>query len=639
MCGICGIVSQNPIVDSNAVTRMMGLLYPRGPDGSGEFENPHISLAMRRLSIIDLNGGWQPLYNEDSSLVLIANGEIYNFIELRKSLEAKGHRFKTGSDCETILHLYEDYGPDCVKYLRGMFAFALWDVKKQRLMLARDRMGEKPLYLYEKDGLLVFASEMKALLGSGHINFELDPTAVNLYFYYHYVPEPRTPIKGVRKLAAAHTLIVDVKFWNKVENCYWRMEDAPPITGDPAAVIRAELDQISELVIRSDVPVGVALSGGLDSSAVAALASKKYPGTIHAFSVGYPGRPPSDERNDAKAFADYLGIPFHDVELTTKAMVSVFPDLVYWRDDPIADISGYGYYTVMKLAHDHKVPVVLQGQGGDELFWGYPWVKQGVTDSMQKQAVLNTAPEFVNYLKPELPKAISRQHLYQWIRTLGGIRDSWDKYCYYRESPEDRLVFYDNSPDFQDASKRMKDVCTNQMLSNVNGSSPYDLFTIPSPRENIDILITKLICETYLLENGVTQGDRLSMRSSVELRLPLLDYRLVETVVGLRKTSTDYQLPPKALFKAALKDVLPGWVMNRPKRGFAPPTLEWHRELFKSYGPLLADGYLVQANILKPEAARALADGAFPPGVNTPMSFKALVLEQWCRKMQKVSEA
>jgi asparagine synthase (glutamine-hydrolysing) len=339
---------------------------------------------MRRLSIIDLTTGWQPLYNEDRTLALICNGEIYNFVELRERLESLGHRFSTNSDCETILHLYEEHGLDCVQHLRGMFAFALYDTQRKRLLLARDRMGEKPLYLYQTNSNLFFASEMKALLASGLVPFELDPNAVNLYFHYQYVPEPLTPLKGVRKLDAACLLTVDIEDWRIEEKCYWRMEDAPPLEGDPARHIREQLEVVGEIVIRSDVPVGVALSGGLDSSAIASLAASKYPGTMHAFSIGYPDSPETDERADARALADHLGLPFHDVELSTSEMVSFFPELVSWRDDPIADIAGYGYYSVMKLAREHSVPVVLQGQGGDELFWGYPWVRDAARQTERK---------------------------------------------------------------------------------------------------------------------------------------------------------------------------------------------------------------------------------------------------------------
>lgn len=637
MCGIAGIVSRKPIgaKAQEGLRAVNDHLRHRGPDGAGEFADTNVMLAMRRLSIIDLAGGWQPLYNEDRSLVIVANGEIYNYVELRKQLGAKGHRLATSGDIETILHLYEEYDLDCVKHLRGMFAFALWDRKRRRLLLARDRMGEKPLYLYEQSGQLSFASEMKALLSSGMVPFELDPNAVNLYFHYQYVPEPLTPLKGVRKLDAAHLLTIEVDDWRFTENCYWRMEDAEPLDGDPAILIREELETVSEIVIRSDVPVGVALSGGLDSSAIATLAVRKYPGTMHAFSIGYPGSPQNDERADARALANHIGMPFHDVELATSDMVSFFPELVYWRDDPIADIAGYGYYAVMKLAREHGVPVVLQGQAGDELFWGYDWVRDAARQTARKRALrkkgaLSALP---HYLKLELPTGISRYEFRKWARQAGGLRPGWESFRRDRTGPANQFVFYDVVPDLSLSDAETHELYTPAFREQLNGSNAEKLFTCPEPWPNVDITITRLICDTYLRENGVAQGDRLSMASSIELRLPLLDYRLVETVIGLRKVHSDVGQPPKAWLKAALADVLPDWVMKRPKRGFTPPVREWHDALFAEYGDSLRDGYLVQSSALSKEGAALLAGGTFWPEMISPASFKALVLEQWCRQM------
>ena len=638
MCGIAGIISANRLEpgDLDAVAAMNDRLQHRGPDGAGQFKNDHVALAMRRLSIIDLATAWQPLYNEDRSLAIVGNGEIYNYIELRRHLEQRGHQLNTQGDIETILHLYEEYGLDCVQHLRGMFAFALWDDKRRRVMLARDRMGEKPLYLYEHNRKLVFASEMKALLRSGLVPFELDPNSVNLYFHYQYVPEPLTPLKNVRKLDAAHLLTVEVDEWRVEDRCYWRMEDATPLSGDPATQIRAELETVSEIVIRSDVPVGVALSGGLDSSAIAALAASKYPGTMHAFSIGYPGAPENDERADAKALADHLGMPFHDVELETAEMVSFFPELVYWRDDPIADIAGFGYYAVMKRAREQNVPVVLQGQGGDELFWGYDWVRNAAQESARKNLTLQRTAlaALPAYLELYGPRGFSRLHVGEWVHDLGGLRTALQKWRRDRDAPADQMVFYDLISDFRDSAREVRGLYQPSFLEAINGGNAANWFALPGAEQNVDVTLTRLICDTYLRENGVTQGDRLSMASSIELRLPLLDHRLVETVIGLRKSQTDVQQPAKTWFRAALKGLLPDWVTQRRKRGFSPPVVEWHQALFAAYGSNLADGFLLQNGVLSERAAQELARGAFPTAAITPLSFKALVLEQWCRQLK-----
>jgi len=643
MCGISGIISNEPLCESDrqALGGMNDALLHRGPDGKGQFMVSHAAIAMRRLSIIDLAGGAQPIFNEDKTLALVANGEIYNFVELRKQLESRGHRFSSGSDCETIVHLYEEYGVDCVQHLRGMFAFALWDERKRSLLIARDRMGEKPLYLYQDQGRLIFASEMKALLRSGIVPFELDPEAINLYFHYQYVPEPKTPLKGVRKLDAAHLLIVRIEPWDISERCYWRLEDAPLIeSANPVEAIREELDTVSQLVVRSDVPVGVALSGGLDSSAVAALAARSYPGTMHAFSVGYPGRPLNDERSDAKALADHLEMPFHEVEISDEDVVGSFPELNFWRDDPIADIAGQGYFAVMKAAREEGVPVMLQGQGGDELFWGYQWVRDAVVRTRRRATLQQNwwraLPSYVDF-KP-FPGGISRGEVSGWLRGAGGLRSAVSQLHNDAFAPEDQIVFYDLVSDFRCAVRETSALYASTFVEHLREQNVAELFTIPRPWQNVDVSITRLICDTFLRENGITQGDRLSMASSIELRLPLIDYRLIEIVVGLRKAESDSDRGPKAWFREALAELLPDWVMQRPKRGFSPPVARWHRDLFAAHGSALEDGLLVQCGVLQPETASALSKGPYPPDAITPMSFKALVLEHWCRQFSSFAD-
>lgn len=636
MCGISGIITREKLSDrlKTTVSRVSAAQSHRGPDGAGEFYSEHIQLAMRRLSIIDPQGGWQPLYNEDESLVLIVNGEIYNYIELRSRLKAAGHRFRTDADGEVILHLYEENESDFISHLRGMFAFALWDVKRGRLILARDRMGEKPLYIFEREGELLFASELKALLRSGLIPFELNPHAVNLYFHYQYVPEPLTAVKGVRKLNAARMLTVDVESWRIEEKEYWRMEDAPPLDGNPRRLIREKLEEVSQLIVRSDVPVGVALSGGLDSSVVAAFAARQTE-SLCAFSVGYAGRPESDERRDAAALARYLNLPFYEVELDTRTIVDFFPQLNYWRDDPVADIAGFGYYAVMKIAREHGVPVLLQGQGGDELFWGYPQLREAARENRLKSALARRpfSQSILQTLTLRLPNARSPRDVLSWGKDFGGLASGWRNVRKRRGANPDRMSFYDLSPDFAAAEARAREFYGVKFLEQIDGDDATELFTFPGEGKSMETRLTRLICDTYLRGNGIVQGDRLGMASSVEMRLPLIDYKLVETIVGLRKSQPDSRLPPKFRLREAVEDVLPAWVLNRPKRGFAPPTREWHEALFAAYGDSLRGGYLAQSGILSFEGAARLAEGGFPAGATSPLSFKALVLEQWCRQM------
>jgi len=636
MCGIAGAIATEPLSRDtlSRVTSMNDRLVHRGPDGQGSFHEGPVALAMRRLSIIDLQGGQQPLFNEDRSIVLVANGEIYNHVELRAQLRSQGHQFKAGSDCEVIVHLYEQYGLDCVKHLRGMFAFALWDSRQRRLMLARDRMGEKPLYLHREGGVLYFASELKAIMAGGGIPLALNPVAVDLFFYYSYVPDPLTPLQGIRKLPAAHVLTVDAESGEQQEWCYWRMEEAPPLDGDPVELIRAELESISELIIRSDVPVGVALSGGLDSSAIAAMTSRKYPGSMQAITVGYGGNSRHDEREDARALAEFLGMPFHPLELYAGDLAAFFPELIHRLDDPIADISAFGSYSVMKAAKAHGISVMLQGHGGDELFWGYPWVRQAAMQTRRKSEGWQAGgPRFLDYLSFTMPAYWNVWGLKEWLKSGAGIRESWALYNRDRLSPKEQTVFYDLTPDFRLARNEVQDMYSAGFLDNLKESQACNLFTVPLPWPQVDVLLTRLISQTYLLENGMAQGDRLSMASSVELRLPFVDYRLVETVIGLRKATPDHTFPPKLWLREALKTVLPEWVTTRPKRGFTPPLREWHKALFAAHGEKLSDGFLVEAGVLRPEHGLALSRGPYPPEAGAPMSFKALTLELWCRNL------
>ena len=640
MCGISGIISRQDISpgDTLRVAAMSRALIHRGPDGSGEYHAPGIALAARRLSIIDIDGGDQPLYNHDRSLVLVANGEIYNHLELRRRLEPLGHRFLTRSDCEVILHAYAEFGPACVNHLRGMFAFALWDERRRRLLLARDSMGEKPLYLFERDGRILFASEMKALLRSGLVPFNLDPSAIDHYFHYQYIPEPRTALKGVRKLAAAHMLIVDLEPWQTQEKCYWRMEDSPPLVGDAAAVIHQEFDTVGQLVTSADVPVGVALSGGLDSSAVAAFAARHYPGELHAFSIGYEGRPAEcDERADARALADHLGLHFHEAEVRTEEVVDFFSELQFLKDDPIADYAGHSYYAVMKLAREQGVPVVLQGQGGDELFWGYPQLRQAVRQTIAKQRLSEGALGAIpKYLALDETATLTAGGLSAWTRNFGGIRSGLRTMRNHAAAPPNQMVFYDLSPDFSAAAIETQSLYGREFAQELGDSDAAGLFTVNRPWSRVDVTLTRLVSDTYLRGNGVTQGDRLAMACSVEMRLPFLDRELVQTIIGLRKSHSDVHLPAKEWLRRAVAGVLPDWVLSRPKRGFAPPVEEWHTAIFSAYGSTLRDGYLAQSGVITPTSADRLASGPFPPGLTSPISFKALVLEHWCRRMLAV---
>lgn len=619
MCGICGFMSRG-IVERSTIERMNMNMLHRGPNGDGFYFEQHIGLAMRRLSIIDLEGGWQPIYNEDKSLILFMNGEIYNYVELRLELEKRGHRFSTGSDAEVIVHLYEEHGADCVSALRGMFAVALWDKQQHVLMLARDRMGEKPLYFYHDQKNLLFASELRALLSSGMISRELEPESLNMFFRYQYIPEPYTIFKSVHKLPPATYLLIDESL-NIQETCYWRLEDSPVISGDPKKIIEEKLNEVGRLIIRSDVPVGVALSGGIDSSLVAALSSRQYGQQMHAFTVGYQGSPKSDERNVASRIAKYLGLIFHEIELSTKDFTDAFPTVCTLCDDPISDISAFGYYSVSKASKEHGVPVLLQGQGGDELAWGYSWVRSCYDLFLLKKRIVEDGDGRARW---KLLNMIVRERLAHprvrknWTDLLG-----FRKYLFllkeFQKYP-DRIPFYDSLDGFGANYSSLFGPLMKEFSKVTYG---YD----KSQSDSVDILLTKLICNTYLLENGIAQGDRLSMSNSVELRLPLLDYKLVEAIIGLRKSNSDIYETPKKVLKDVARDMLPEWLFNIPKKGFTPPVEQWTTALLGRYGDRLEEGNLLRYGIVDSKGANLLRKGHRSPSIGFPLFFNALVLE------------
>ena len=619
-------------------SRLLRNMIHRGPDGEGTFSGNHVWLGMRRLSIIDPEGGWQPLYNEDRSIVLVANGEIYNYVELRQKLVACGHTFRTGSDCETIVHLYEEHGDNCVDHLRGMFAFALWDTNRGRLLLARDRMGEKPLYLCDKGNTLFFSSELRPLIAAGVAPFVINSASVDLHLHYGYVPEPETMVRDITKLPAGCALTIESSGWRKEMKRYWCMTDAPVLHADPVEAVAAQLQEIGRLITRSDVPVGVALSGGLDSSLVAALAARYSPQTLQTFTVGYEGSVESDERDAARRFAEYLGMPWHEVMLSTNEVVHGFPALVERTDDPIGDIAGSGYYAVMRAAREHGVPVMIQGQGGDELFWGYDWVREAAARSHLKAAARSESWKALPYYwKSELPRRLSARDVRRWFKKFCGLYPALSKLGSDLVSPANELVFYNINNEFAASDRMAGQIYAKDYLASLPARHACSLFHNASHWRDIDTALTSLICKTYLVENGLAQGDRLSMASSVELRLPLVDYRLVETVIGLRKAKADHASPPKNILRKIAADLLPEWVMNRKKRGFSPPVDQWLNGIHARHGVDLAEGLLVREGLLDKKMLSKLSKNPPSRGPERNVWFSLVVLETWCRSMSSLA--
>jgi asparagine synthase (glutamine-hydrolysing) len=635
MCGIIGVIS-SLAADRKPVEKALQLMYHRGPDGRGVWSDDLIILGHTRLSILDLSAlGEQPMSDKSERFTISFNGEIYNYLELRQELIALGHHFRSQTDTEVLLAAYIEWGNACLPKLQGMFAFGIWDKMEQTLFLARDRTGEKPLYYYVRDRSLYFASELRALVSLLPKVPDLDPAAIDAYLHYQYVPEPRTPLVGIEKLPAAHYLLVKYPDLQIIPQPYWSLENIAPIEGDPIPLIRQQLDRTIELTLRSDVPVGVSLSGGIDSGAIASIAAPKYRDTLQAFSVGYPDRPVFDERRKAEQLAKQLGLPFYEVELRTEEFVDLFPALISMSDDPVADIAAYGHYAVSKLAADHHVKVVLGGIGGDELFWGYAWCAEAVQLSAQKQQILQKSPRTGRAREPLEP--IGNHPLYRRLLASPKVpasvrqvlKQALGNYHLSLNDP-DRAVFYELVPDFKNMTSYGAKLYTRSFRDRLSPQNAYQAVDNSlTDCEDVPSRICKLLFNTWLASNCLALGDRLSMASSVETRFPFLDSQLIDLVMGLRKAIPDDDLGYKSRLKSALRGIVPDEVLDRQKQGFQPPFDQWMRAILDRYLDRLTSGYLISLNIIDSDYLNQMLRDYKTSTQHLFMLYKLLLLEIW----------
>jgi asparagine synthase (glutamine-hydrolysing) len=476
------------------------------------------------------------------------------------------------------------------------------------------------------------------MLAMRGVPLSLDPAMVHSYLHYGWVSDARaTIVRGVRKLPPGHLLTIDIDRWSIQELQYWRIEDAAPVQGNASELVRAELEQIGKLIVRADVPVGLALSGGVDSSLTAAIAARHSSAPLKAFTVGYAGSPGQDERQMARKFANELNIPLQGIEVHMEEVVKAFPRIAFYRDDPIADIAGHGYYVLSEQARAHGCPVLLQGHGADELFWGYPWATQAVTHSLRKEA--GQPVGILEALWANRPQGLSRPQLVRTAYYLGGLLAGWRRLSPGIRSPAEQLVAYDLMDSYQVALHGVVPTYTRRFAAEVAADTrrPHDLFRRQRGDTPVDIQIIAALCRGYLLQNGIVQGDRLSMANSVELRLPLVDFRLAELAVGLQKAKPMYAATPKQLLRQAARALLPAYIFERPKRAFNPPVVQWLGALRAKFSTELRNGALVSEELLDPKAAAKLSLPPWRFGTSNDLFLKYLVLEYWYRGMQAVA--
>jgi asparagine synthase (glutamine-hydrolysing) len=629
MCGIVGFLTTKAadIPEFEILTKMRDVLVHRGPDEAGEYirpldeKGPFVFFGHRRLSIIDLTTGHQPLSNEDGTVWVIFNGEIYNFRELREELQDRGHQFRTRSDTEVIVHAYEEYKEDCFQYFNGMFAIGIWDEKGSRLVLARDRIGKKPLYYSLINETFLFASELKAIMAYPGFPRKVDPSSFMKYLFFEFIPCPHTIFTNAQKLPAASYLIWDKK---KIEiRQYWSPFDHQKCE-ESYSEAEAELrmmDLLKESVRRrliSDVPLGVFLSGGIDSSAITALAQKEVPGKIKTFSIGFED-PSFDESKYGWLASKYIGTEHHEQTMTPIDLLNIIPRLPDILDEPMADASILPTYLLSKFTREH-VTVALGGDGGDELFAGYP------TYLAHKYA--NRYERFLRIFHPMIRRAadllpVSDNNISfdfkvkKFLSGIGypdGIRNSvWLGSFAFLE--DEKVV----SPEIRQRFNR--DHLVEEVLS----------YGEECPCEDRITKLQYLDMRLYLQEAILVKVDRASMASSLEVRAPFLDYELVEFVMNLPSTLKLKGLTSKYILKKALKNWLPDEVINRPKKGFGVPIAKWvKRELKDLFEDFLSPNRIKQEGFLNPEyVTLLLQDHLSNKKDNRKQLWTLLVWELW----------
>ncbi|MHB8413176.1 MAG: asparagine synthase (glutamine-hydrolyzing) [Candidatus Acidiferrales bacterium] len=634
MCGICGVIgSENQPETAVSLDRMMRAMEHRGPDGNGRFIAPRAAIGMQRLSIIDLPGGQQPIWNETDTLAVVFNGEIYNFVELRRSLESEGHTFRTQSDTEVIVHAYETWGDDCVRHLRGMFAFAIVEMPEGRMrrplrvFFARDRMGIKPLYYAVADGKFFFASEVRALLASNCISRRLSPAALSSYLLFGSIGEPMTLVDGIYSLPPGHSgyVLCDSPSASFRHNAYWGVADvtrakpADPQKISPVAQVRSALDDSVRHHLLADVPLGIFLSSGIDSTALAALASRQRSG-IKTFTVVFPEQEFS-EAALARSTADRLGTEHSELLLSGDEMQSRLDEAVVAFDQPSVD--GVNTFFVSWAARQAGLKVALSGLGGDEIFGGYSTFSSTpqVARMMAFSRLLSSSLRDVGVLpfrawaaRSSRPDAILKV-----TSAFSGPADFPHPYFFTRTlfTPQSvSKLLHANSEAWKNSPWSL------WITAAADESAQFDPFTAVSWLETRSYLVNMLLRDT----------DTMSMRHSIEVRVPFLDHPLVELVLGLDAAEKNQNGVRKALLIEALGDLLPREIVSQTKRTFTLPWESWLR------GPLrgrvesgLADCDQTLGGIIDKKAAKNVWQDFLAGRTSWSRPWSLFVLSEWVR--------
>lgn len=584
MCGINGIAFSNQArrVDEPRLRRMRDVIHHRGPDDGGIFVEKNVGLGHRRLAIVDVSHGAQPMFNEDDSLAIVYNGEVYNHADYRAELEARGHVYKTYCDTETILHLYEEHGAKCVEKLRGMFAFAIWDRRKKELFIARDRLGVKPLYyVHDAEGNLFFASEIKSLLEAKAVRAEINFAVLPDQLANHGTSGEETLFRNVKRLLPGHTLT-----WKdgrvKIEK-FWDVSFEPKHEGKSDAELVDEWRELFrksvELRLMADVPLGMFLSGGIDSSAICAMMARMVDEPIKTFSVGFSERE-ANELEYARLVAGVFKTDHHEITITPAQFFEALPRLVWHEDEPLGFIASVPLYFVSRLAQKH-VKVVLTGEGSDEILGGY--------GRYRKTLALLKYGEKYESLTPDFVRSLVKNNVDNF--PLGGKL----KRTFLARRADIENLYFDNFAIFSKAMQQ--NLLTRATKEKIAHENPYaDLQNYLAETDARDLLDKLLYADTktYLHELLMKQ-DQMSMAASIESRVPFLDHKLVEFTAKLPARMKLRGRETKWILREAMRDRLPAEILNRPKMGFPVPVGRWFRGEFRH----IVDEYVLSEQALE----------------------------------------
>jgi asparagine synthase (glutamine-hydrolysing) len=617
LCGIAGILSSDPqgINLEEAVLKMRNSLRHRGPDDVGLFATDRVAIAHTRLSIIDIDGGNQPLSNEDRTIHLVINGEIYNYKNLQQEILSRGHRLRTQSDCEVLLHLYEDEGEDCLQKLEGMYAFALWDSRKGKLFLARDRFGIKPLYIAVSKGTVCFASELTAIIRSGLIKTEIDPKALYAYMALSYVPSPFSILKDIKKVRPAEKVIVQGDSVRKSN--YWtpNLVDVPRKKSQAVDELEDRVDESIQSHLVSDVPVAAFLSGGVDSSCIVAMAQRHY--DLETFCVSFPNTG-VDEAPIAKRVADHLDLRHREVNVEIDPL-ALIEDAICFMDEPFGDSSALPTFALCRAARK-VAKVVLSGDGGDEVFGGYTgrYRAAALKAVLPKPLIiakgLRCLPPWRNGHRSSLPKMLE----------LAALEDK-DRYILERQitSTSDRAALFGH-----------EEIDENELVIRKIVSNSLTSFTPKHPVQRalwMDI-------NTSLADDMLVKVDRMSMANGLEVRVPLLDHRLVEYVFSLPSDwlVSPYPVEGKRLLRRVVSPYLPKGILNRPKHGFVVPLNEWLQRHFLSlFDDLCLNSNSCLSNYIDQNAIHKIRNRRFEIVPRQDL-YALLVLELWMQRLNVI---